>query len=114
MSIAQLSPNSVASNPAKINPQAKTERTSDVTPVSQDAQRNVQSAKSDVVNISAEALKKASSENNASTEIKAKPRQTSDEKSGGVAFNQPIKKDTVNISQEAAARASREKETVAG
>ena len=56
MSMAQISPNSVAANPASINPQVKTYQSSATPQVNLDAQKTVQAAKTDTVTISPQAL----------------------------------------------------------
>ncbi len=56
MSMAQISPNSVAANPASINPQVKTDQSSAAPQVNLDAQKTVQAAKTDTVTISPQAL----------------------------------------------------------
>ncbi|MSN25886.1 MAG: hypothetical protein GJV46_08465 [Geobacter sp.] len=54
--MAQISPNSVAANPASINPQVKTDQSSAAPQVNLDAQKTVQAAKTDTVTISPQAL----------------------------------------------------------
>jgi len=56
MSIAQISPNSVAANPASINPQVKTDQASAAPQVNLDAHKTVQAAKTDTVTISPQAV----------------------------------------------------------
>lgn len=56
MPIAQLSPTSVNSNPAYINPQVKAEQAAAVPQVKQDSQDTVKAAKTDTVTISEQAL----------------------------------------------------------
>ncbi|MEI6206692.1 MAG: hypothetical protein WCP20_07915 [Desulfuromonadales bacterium] len=58
MSIAQLSPNSVAANPADVNPQIKTDKAATVPQVNQDAQKSVQAIKTDTITISPQAVQK--------------------------------------------------------
>ena len=61
MSIA-VSPNSMNVNPAYINPQVKTDQAISVPQVSQDSQKKVQTAKTDTVTISSQALQKLASD----------------------------------------------------
>lgn len=58
MSIQQVSPNSVAANPAYVNPKVRTDQTASVPQVSQDAFKAVQTIKTDTVTISQQALQK--------------------------------------------------------
>jgi hypothetical protein len=58
MSIQQISPNSVATNPAYVNAQVKTDQTSATPQVNQNAQKAVQAIKTDTVTISQQALQK--------------------------------------------------------
>ena len=60
MSIAQLSPTSVAANPAYVNPQVKTENNSTPNQSNQTAQVSVQSMKTDTVTLSPQALQMSS------------------------------------------------------
>jgi hypothetical protein len=62
MSIAQLSPTSVNSSPAYVNPQVKAEQATTVPQASQVAQKSVQTTKTDTVTISSQALKKLASD----------------------------------------------------
>ena len=62
MSIQQISPNSVAANPAYVNPQVKTDQNTSAPQVSQNAQKAVQSIKTDTVTISQQALQKLASD----------------------------------------------------
>lgn len=62
MSMAQLSPNSVAANPAHVNPQVKADQTTSVPQINQDAQKSVEVAKTDTVTISPQALQKLASD----------------------------------------------------
>ena len=71
MSIAQLSPNSVAANPATVNPQVKADQATATPQVSQDAQKSVQATKTDTVTISPQAVKMLASDGDtAAKEIK--------------------------------------------
>lgn len=56
MTTNQVSLNSVASNPAYTNPYAKTDQPAATSQVRQDAQKSVQSSKTDTVTISQQAL----------------------------------------------------------
>ncbi len=56
MTTNQVSLNSVASNPAYTNPYAKTDQSAAISQVKQDAQKSVQSSKTDTVTISQQAL----------------------------------------------------------
>jgi hypothetical protein len=56
MSIAQLSPNSVAANPAAVNPQVKAEQVAATPQVNQTAQKTIQAAKTDTVTVSPQAV----------------------------------------------------------
>jgi len=60
MSIAQLSPTSVAANPAYINPQVRTENNTTPNQSNQAAQISVQSLKTDTVTLSPQALQMSS------------------------------------------------------
>lgn len=62
MSIAQLSPNSVAANPAIVNPQVKADQATAAPQVTQDAQKTVQAAKTDTVTISPQAVQMLASD----------------------------------------------------
>jgi hypothetical protein len=62
MSIAQVSPNSVAANPAYVNPQAKTDQAAAPAQAAQNAQKTVQAAKTDTVTISPKALQQLASD----------------------------------------------------
>jgi vacuolar-type H+-ATPase subunit H len=62
MTIAQISPNSVAANPAHVNPQVKADQTASSPQASQDAQKFLQAAKTDTVTISPQALQKLASD----------------------------------------------------
>jgi hypothetical protein len=57
MSMAQISPKSVFSNPTHVNPLAKTDRQAAVIHINQTAQAAVDKTKSDTVTISPQALK---------------------------------------------------------
>ena len=58
MAISQISPNSVATNPAYTNPFAKAEQQTAVTQANQSAQKAPQAAKTDTVTLSQQALQK--------------------------------------------------------
>lgn len=60
MAISPISTNSLAS-PGSVNPYAKTDQTSTVPQINQNAQRAPQAAKTDTVTISQQALQMASS-----------------------------------------------------
>jgi hypothetical protein len=62
MSIAQLSPKSVAANPAYVNPQVRSDQTVSAPQVSQEVQRSVLASKTDTVTISQQALKMLASD----------------------------------------------------
>ena len=62
MAIQQLSPNSVAANPAYVNPQAKADRASAAAQANQAAQKAIQVIKTDTVTISEQALQKLADE----------------------------------------------------
>jgi hypothetical protein len=62
MSIAQLSPNSVAANPVHVNPQVRSDQTTSAPQLNQDAQKSVQAARTDTVTISPQALQKLASD----------------------------------------------------
>jgi hypothetical protein len=64
MSIQQISPGSVAANPAYVNPQAKTDQTTAPPQVSQDAHKATQAIKTDTVTISKQALRQVSNDGN--------------------------------------------------
>lgn len=64
---SELSINSVAANPAKINPQAKAELASTAAQANQGAQQAVAQAKTDTVTVSGAALQMASKTANATT-----------------------------------------------
>lgn len=68
MSISQLSPNSVYTNPAYVNPQVKTDQATEVSIVSQGAQKAVQAAKTDTVTISQQAVQKLASDGDSRTQ----------------------------------------------
>ena len=71
MPIAEISPNSVAANPAYVNPQVKAEQATAAAQVNQDAQKAVQTAKTDTVTISQQAVQKLASDgDNAAKEVK--------------------------------------------
>ena len=57
MSMAQISPKSVFSNPAHVNPLARTDRQAAVAHINQTAQAAVDKTKTDTVTISPQALK---------------------------------------------------------
>ncbi len=62
MSIQQISPNSVAANPAYVNPKVKTDESLSNPLVGQNAQKSVQTLKTDTVTISQQALQKLAGE----------------------------------------------------
>lgn len=62
MSVQQISPNSVVANPAYVNPKVKTDQTTEIPQVNQDAQKAVQTIKTDTVTISQQALQKLSND----------------------------------------------------
>lgn len=62
MSIAQISPNSVAVSPADVNPQAKTDQSASTAQAAQDAQKAAQAHKTDTVTISRQAVQKLASD----------------------------------------------------
>ena len=65
MSIAQISPNSVAVSPADVNPQAKTDQNASAAQAAQDAQKAAQAHKTDTVTISQQAVQKLASDGDA-------------------------------------------------
>jgi hypothetical protein len=62
MSIDPISPNSVAGNPAHINPQAKADQVAAPAEASRDAQKAAQASKTDTVTISRQAVQKLASD----------------------------------------------------
>lgn len=76
MSIAQLSPTSVAANPAYVNPQVKTENNTTPNQSSQTAQVSVQTLKTDTVTLSPQALQMSSKSEGA----QGRPKETGAEK----------------------------------
>lgn len=62
MSIEQISPNSVMANPADVNPQVKAEQATAASLVSQDAQKTANTAKTDSVTISKQAVQMLASD----------------------------------------------------
>lgn len=64
MAISQVSLNSVAANPAYTNPYAKTEQQTAVPQVNQDALKSPQTAKTDTVTLSRQALQKVNENQN--------------------------------------------------
>ncbi|MDD2541318.1 MAG: hypothetical protein PHH28_09800 [Desulfuromonadaceae bacterium] len=78
MSIAQLSPNSVAATPAEVNPQVKTDLAASVPQINQDAQKTVQSAKTDTVTISPQAVQMLASDGDT---LAVEAKETAAEKS---------------------------------
>lgn len=67
MSIQQISPNSVAANPAYVNPKVKIDENASTPQVSQDAQKSVQTVKTDTVTISQQALQKLAGDGDSGT-----------------------------------------------
>ncbi|MDA8416710.1 MAG: hypothetical protein M0Z78_06545 [Betaproteobacteria bacterium] len=68
MSIQQISPNSVAANPAYMNSQVKSDQSKAIPQVNQTAQHSVQAFKTDTVTISQQALQKLA--NDGDTQVK--------------------------------------------
>jgi hypothetical protein len=68
MSIAQISPNSVAANPVDVNPQVKAEQTTAAPQASQDAQKTANTAKTDTVTISKQAVQMLASDGDTSAQ----------------------------------------------
>lgn len=64
MAISQVSMNSVATNPAYTNPYAKTEQQTAVPQANQNAQKAPQTAKTDTVTLSQQALQKVNENKN--------------------------------------------------
>ena len=62
MTIAQLSPNSVAASPAYVNPQIKTDQATAMPQVNHDSQKSFHLKKTDTVTISPQALQKLASD----------------------------------------------------
>ena len=62
MSIEQISPASVTASPANINPQAKVEQAATPAQASQDAQKAIQTLKTDTVTISKQAVQQLASD----------------------------------------------------
>jgi hypothetical protein len=58
MTLQQISPNSVAANPAYVNSQAKSDRSTAIPQVNQHAQQAIRAIKTDTVTISQQALQK--------------------------------------------------------
>lgn len=59
MAISQVSPNSITTNPTYTNPYAKADQSTGAPQMAQSAQKTVQTAKTDTVTISQQALQKA-------------------------------------------------------
>jgi hypothetical protein len=70
MSIAQLSPTSVAANPAYVNPQVRTDNSTTPIQANQSAQVSVQTFKTDTVTLSRHALEMSSKSSAAQDESK--------------------------------------------
>lgn len=83
MSIEQISPNSVAANPANVNPQAKVDQAASTAQLKQDAQKTVQAAKTDTVTISPKAVQLASDGDTAAVEAKETAAEKASEKLRG-------------------------------
>ncbi len=64
MTISQISPNSITTNPAYTNPYAKTDQTTATPQLAQNAHKTVQTAKTDTVTLSQQALQKANGAQN--------------------------------------------------
>jgi flagellar biosynthesis/type III secretory pathway protein FliH len=62
MPLQQISPKSVAANPAYVNPRVRTEQATALPNVNQNAQHTVRAAKTDTVTISQQALQKLASD----------------------------------------------------
>jgi len=70
MSIQQVSPNSVAADPASVNPQVKSDQMTAPPLVDQNIQKSIQTAITDTVTISQHAVQKLSSESNTTDQAK--------------------------------------------
>jgi len=83
MSIAQLSPTSVAANPAYVNPQVRAENNTTPNQSSQSAQLSVQSMKTDTVTLSTQALQMSAKSNESQAEPKEDSAKRTYESLGG-------------------------------
>ena len=86
MSLQQISPNSVAANPAYVNSQVKIDKSTATPQVNQNAQQAVQSIKTDTVTISKQALQKLANDGDTQAqETKERYSESSSEKLKGKA-----------------------------
>lgn len=80
MAIAQISPNSVAANTSQVNPKVRTDQATAVAQINEDAKKAYQTAKTDTVTISQEALQKLASDRDSKLqEIREKKAEQSAE-----------------------------------
>jgi hypothetical protein len=85
MAIAQLSPNSVAANPAYINPLAQADRQVSVAKASESVQASIKQTQTDTVTLSSQALKMASQSYSPAEESKESTPQKASERFQGKA-----------------------------
>jgi hydrogenase maturation factor HypE len=83
MSIQQISPNSVAANPANVNPLVKTDQATATPQVNQNVQKTVQAIKTDTVTISKQALQLVSDGDSVAQEVKESASEYASEKLRG-------------------------------
>ena len=77
-SVVALSPKSLMSNPAKVNPQVAADLQKGIPQATQEAQKSVKASQTDTVTISAQALKQADDKNAVAKDVsrKAADRQS--------------------------------------
>jgi hypothetical protein len=83
MMLAQLSPNSVTSNPSDLNPLAQSGRQASVAKASESVQNSIKQIQTDTVTISSNALKMAAQSYSPAEETKEKASEKTSERAQG-------------------------------